>query len=183
MVDGGFVEGREFVARARGEDDDPAIDFGAWDEDVRREFTDHGGVPAELGANGEEPAVGGAGGGAETVADLFLECEDGALDWARVGEPASDDFGADGVGECADEFERLGFEVGAEVEVECVAVDDGDAGERAVFGADEFDDFVILFEEDEVACGFDEVGGEGTHAGADFDDGVFGGDFELVDDP
>lgn len=67
--------------------------------------------------------------------------------------------------------------------MEGVAVDDGDTGERAVFGADEFDDFVILFEEDEVACGFDEVGGEGSHAWADFDDGVFWGDFELVDDP
>ena len=183
VVDGGLVEGREIVARARCEDDDSAIDFGARDEDVRREFTDHGGVPAELGADAEEPAVGGAGGGAETVADLLLEREDGALDGARVGEPAADDFGADRVGEGSDELERLGFEVGAEVEVEGVAVDDGDTGERAVFGADEFDDFVILFEEDEVACGFDEVGGEGSHAWADFDDGVFGGDFELVDDP
>ena len=136
-----------------------------------------------FGEDGDGAAVGRAGRGGEAGGGFALEHQDEALGEGAV-EQGVEPGGADGVREVGDNFESavdggggIGGEAGAGV-FDGVALEEvegfGVGGEEG-FAEAGFEE-AVNFDSVNIGTGGKEGVGEGAKAGADFDDGVAGGD-------
>ena len=104
--------------------------------------------------------------GAEFFGDFFLDEEDDGCGFGGGGEEFFDDGGGDVVGDVAGDDVRFG-DFG-EVEFEEILVDDGEvfAGER--FG-EVGGEALVEFDGEDFREAFEQAGGEGAEARADFE--------------
>ena len=167
-VEEGSADGRELLGRAAFEDDEGGVDAGGGVEDGGREGAVAADGPEALGADGEGAVVGVVVGGGEALGEFVLHGEDGARDGGSGGEPVAEDGRGGVVGEVAGEGKGAVAEERPPVELDGVGVDNYDTV-GGKFIAQPRGEAGVFFDEEELVAAFEQRGGEGTEAGADFD--------------
>lgn len=141
------------------------------------------GGPFGLDAQGEDAEVLASGRGEDAINHFFLEHEDGAAKGGGAFEEVAEDGAASGVGEIAEKLDRAVSKEGADIEADGIGIDDFDGGIVLKFLAEVIGEASVELDQDDAFGFSDEVFGEGTGSGADFDDRFVGGNFELIHDP
>ncbi len=155
--------------RSAGEEaNDGGIDFGRRAEGGAGDGEEDGYFGGELGLDGEIAVVAGAGFGGEAVGDFELDEEDGALEQRAEGEGFFDDGRGDVVRQVAGDGDGA---PGGEIGLENVLFDDFEARVAAKTGAEVLGEDGVDLNGDDAGGVGEEMDGEGSTAGADFDDG------------
>lgn len=166
-----------FEARCKLQAEDGGVDVWRWGEGGWGKGEEGSNTGVHLGGCRQEAVVADAGGGGDSISDFALHHQDSAGDDAKGagGEELQQDIGSDVVGEVSDDVGGFSWwDESAEVGFQDVDFDDLDiwlvAEAEGEFGGEG----AIQFEGDEPFAAAGEYLGDGSVAGANFDDGTLG---------
>ena len=172
----------KFRPWARRQGHNGRMHFGLRYENFRRQSAQVLGDPAGLHAQAQHSTGRRAGSGADTIDYFQLHDKDTATEGTGIAHEVPYDFRSARIGQGPDDFDRMTFEIGAQVDVQGIAFDNF---HRVVgkFRAQAGGEPGILFQKDQSPSLSHQMLGECAEAGADFENGIIGADLQLLGDP